>query len=162
MSELQRWSVLREQLDHHFKGVAGRARASERASVRVPTRLRVSFESLGNLEHSFMTNLSQGGMYINPPSPLEIGSRVTVRVRVEETGEILEIPGEVVSNHVGSKFTTGEKGMGICFLEMEQEVRDKLDSLYEHALKLLEMHPEVRSKLNSLYKQALKQMKGNL
>ena len=81
-----------------------------------------------------MTNLSQGGVFIDTAYPLEIGETVNIRIDIDEDGTSLEIPGRVVSTRIGSRFATQGKGMGIAFTEMEDDVRQKVDELYERAL----------------------------
>ena len=60
-AELRRWVALKGMLNRSFSPGIGKARANERASVRVPTRLGASFETVGEICRSLMTNLSRGG-----------------------------------------------------------------------------------------------------
>jgi c-di-GMP-binding flagellar brake protein YcgR len=57
------------------------------------------------------------------------------RLHVEETGERIEAPSEVVSNDVGPGFAPGERGMGLRFLELKPEAQRAIDELYERKLK---------------------------
>ncbi|UCE87097.1 MAG: PilZ domain-containing protein [Deltaproteobacteria bacterium] len=132
--DLSRWEALKQQLDSHFSPGMKPDAQNRRASVRVPTRIKARFESLGKLQDSIMTNLSQGGVFINTAYPLEIGENVTIRIDVDEDGSTLEIPGRVVTTRVGSGFATQKMGMGIAFSDMEPDLRQKVDELYERAL----------------------------
>ncbi len=129
--EFDRWRLLARELARRFsKGRPGGG-SERRESVRVPTRLKVAFESRDQVVQALMTNLSRGGLFINTALPPEPGTRFDLKLQIEASGETLEIPSEVVSVHVGSGFSTGEMGMGVRFLNMSEELRKKVDDLYE-------------------------------
>lgn len=129
--EYDRWRLLSKELARRFtKGPPGGA-SERRDSVRVPTRLKVSFESRDEAIQALMTNLSRGGLFINTAFPAEPGTRFELELSLESSGERFEVPVEVVSNHVGGQFETGELGMGVRFLPVPPELRRKIDALYE-------------------------------
>lgn len=132
--ELQRWKALKEQLDRHFSPGSDPTKRSRRDSVRVPTRIKASFESLGSFRDSIMTNLSRGGVFVCTDCPLAIGEKVTLRISVEGEGTPLDVPARVVSTGVQGNFSTQRKGMGVAFLDMDPELRRRVDALYERAL----------------------------
>jgi Tfp pilus assembly protein PilZ len=98
-----------------------------------------------------MTNLSRGGVFIATDRPAEIGTRLELRIHIEDTGEEIarlelrihiedtgeeiDVPGQVVSQNVGPNFESGQCGMGLRFLEMKPEVGRKVEALYERKLK---------------------------
>ena len=134
-SELRRWLKLKRILNQKFSPNTSYERAERRESVRVPVRLRVSFTNLGELGASLMTNLSRGGVFIATDQPAEIGTRLELRLHIEDTGEEINVPGEVVSQNMGPNFESGQSGMGLRFLEMKPEVARKVEALYERKLK---------------------------
>ncbi len=129
--EYQRWRSLSRQLGKHFSKGPPKGGTERRESVRVPTRLKVSFASPNAVSEAMMTNLSRGGLFINTAFPPDPGTRLELRLSIESTAETLQVPVEVVSTNVGEGFKTGELGMGVRFLPMPDEVRKKLDDLYE-------------------------------
>lgn len=133
--ELERWSELRELLNRRFSSGMRELHLDKRQSVRVPTRLNASFENLGKFQRSLITKLSRRGVFINTASPLEIGTRLRLRIHIERTGEDLEVPGVVVTNHVGPGFDTQQLGMGIRFSDLEPETVKQLDDLYEATIR---------------------------
>jgi uncharacterized protein (TIGR02266 family) len=133
-SELRRWLKLRRILNQEFSPNTSYERAERRESVRVPVRLRVSFTDLGELRESLMTNLSRGGVFIATDRPAEIGTRLELRLHIENTGEEIDVPGEVVAQNLGPQFESGRSGMGLRFLEMKPEVSRKVEALYERKL----------------------------
>lgn len=135
LQEVRRWRALKQQLDRHFSPGASPSTRNQRASVRVPTRLQVSFESFGTFQDSIMTNLSRGGMFVSTGMPLEIGDQVQLRIRIEDEDTELEVPCRVVSTSVGRGFDTQRMGMGLAFEQMDASLRTRLDDLYERALR---------------------------
>ncbi len=129
VAEHERWAALRSQLDRRFSKGAP-AGVERRDSVRVPTRMKISYAGTQGLSEALMTDLSRSGVFINTAFPAPAGSRIDLRLRIESTGEVLEIPARVVSNNVGPGLSTRKMGMGVTFLAVAPEVRDKLDALY--------------------------------
>ena len=62
-------------------------------------------------------------------------SPLDLQLHVEETGEQIDVPAEVVSHDVGPDFAAGERGMGLRFLEMKPEAQRAIEELYERQLK---------------------------
>ena len=102
--------------------------------MRVPTRLAVAFRNFGELQCCLMTNLSRGGLFIATEQPAEIGTRLELQLHIEETGERIDTPTEVVSRNVGPGFASDERGMGLRFLEMKPETQRAIDEFYERKL----------------------------
>lgn len=138
-AEIARWTRLKRALARRFSPGLKDGEADRRASLRVPTHLRVSFHSRDELKDSLMTQLSRGGVFVRAKQLLDIGSRVTLNVHIEEDGELLEVPAEVVSHNVGPHFEANVQGMGMRFLDLEPEVERQLSALYDRAL-----HDEAR------------------
>lgn len=132
-AELARWEALKRELSRKLSGDAGEERAGQRASLRVPASLRVSFASLGELGHALITNFSRGGVFVSTEHLLELGSRVTLRLHVDQPGKDLEVQAEVVSQNLGPKGDP-RRGMGLRFADADPAVRRELDALYERAL----------------------------
>jgi uncharacterized protein (TIGR02266 family) len=132
-SELARWTLLKRELSRALSGDGDEKRANQRASLRLPARLRVSFASLGELGQALITNLSRGGVFVATPHLLELGTRVTLRIRVDESGKEVEAQAEVVSQNLGPK-GDAKRGVGLRFVDTEPAVRRELDALYERAL----------------------------
>jgi len=133
--ELQRWAALKKLLNKHFQpGVKDRDE-DRRGSVRVPLKLRIGFETYGEIRECLMTNLSRGGVFISTPSPLPLGTSLQIWIRIEESGQELEISGEVASHNSGPGLLTEELGMGVRFVRMTEEQEKAVDNLYERTLR---------------------------
>ena len=133
--EFRRWMGLKRQLSRHFTPGVSDEHADQRESLRVPARLAVSFASLGQLVASLMTNLSRRGVYVETEHPLEIGTCVDLRIRVQDTDQVIEIPAEVVSRNLGPGLRGGPPGMGMRFRDAAPEVEKQIDELYERVMR---------------------------
>ncbi len=103
--------------------------------MRVPLSLNVDFESRGEVRKCLMKNLSAGGIFVATESPLPISTPFNVRIRIEKTGEEIELPGEVASVGVGANLAKEERGMGIRFINLDEAQSKQVTGLYEHAIK---------------------------
>jgi uncharacterized protein (TIGR02266 family) len=131
--ELERYVRIKRSLSRRFTPGTSDQNADQRTSVRVPTRLEVSFPSLSDLGRSLMTNLSQGGLFLECEHLVEIGTRLTLRLHTDDTEAVLELPVEVVAHDTGPQLKADAHGMGMRFLDMSPEIRKRLDTLYERA-----------------------------
>ena len=133
-ADMGRWSQLKSALHRHFQPGVKEQHAQSRDSVRVPISLNVKFESRGEVRECLMTNLSAGDLFVATESPLPTGTPLNVRIRVERTGEEIELPGEVVSVEVSANLAEEERGMGIRFVNLDEAQREQVAELYEHAI----------------------------
>ena len=134
VAELERWSGLKQRLNQRFSPGLEESQAERRESVRVPTKLHCSFESIGSFESAAITNLSSGGVFISTVSPLPIGSKLKLTIQISETGAEIEVPGVVVSNNVGPDLSTNKRGMGVRFSELAPEMLEQIHALYSSAI----------------------------
>ena len=135
MAEYKRWSDLKKLLSRHFQPGIQESRHDQRGSVRVPLRLRMGFESYGEIRESLMTNLSRGGLFIATPNPLSLGSSLHLRIRIEESQEEIEIEGEVASLNTGPGLLDEELGMGVKFVRLNEQQAKAVDDLYERSMR---------------------------
>lgn len=133
--DLARWTLLKRFLSRRFSPELSDGRADERRSVRIPTKLTVSFRDQHQLRSSLMTNLSRGGVFIATERPAEMGTVLELRIDVSESGERIDVAAEVVSLNVGPDCSKLERGMGLRFRPTSEEMHKKLDELYVHQLK---------------------------
>ena len=134
VKELEEWSELKEILGTHFQPGLAKEHAAQRASMRVPICFNVSFESYGEIREVLMTNLSRGGLFVASERPLPIGTQVQVKIRIEESGNVINVSGEVVSQNIGADLVTEERGMGVRFVGLTASQKKVVDALYQKAL----------------------------
>lgn len=134
-ADMSRWSDLKSALNRHFEPGVKAQHAQKRESVRVPLDLNVNFESRGEVRKCLMKNLSAGGIFVATESPLPIGTPFNVRIRIERTGEEIELPGEVVSVGVSANLAEEQHGMGIRFVHLTEAQTQLLEEFSEEAMK---------------------------
>ena len=128
--EYRRWLLLRHRLDKAFTAGPPEGQNERRRSLRIPTRMRVSYDALSGLE-GVVSNLSRSGCFIRTDLPAPVGTRLDLMLQGASPDGVLELHAEVVSVDVRHDGTTpGERGMGLRFLELSAESRKQLDALY--------------------------------
>lgn len=133
VEELERSDAIRRQLDRHFSPGSDPRTRKRRRSPRIPTRLQCCFESLGTFERALITNLSHGGVFIRTISPLPIGSKLRICIRIAETEAAVELPGVVVWHNLGPSCDSVESGMGVAFAATDSEIVAKINELFAYA-----------------------------
>lgn len=127
--EFERWSRLKGVLDHRLRVPPGAPGQEQRSSPRVPTRLRCSYGSCQELRAAGITNLATGGVFIQTTTPAEVGTRIDLRIRIEESGADLEVEAVVVSTDF-SPAEPGKRGMGVRFTQLTADMIEELSQLY--------------------------------
>jgi uncharacterized protein (TIGR02266 family) len=131
VSEFATWLELKGKLERAFGTGAAPPGANQRTTPRIPVTVRVSFDAIGHVRSSLMTNLSRGGMFVPIEHPPEIGTELELRIDVARPRTEIRVAGVVVSRNVGPGFRSEQKGMGIHFTKLSDEARKLIDDLYE-------------------------------
>ncbi len=98
---------------------------------RYPCRLRVRFASARLLREQSITNIGDGGIFVETLYPLLIGAAVDLEMLVGDDPSPLKVRGEVI--WVRNPSEGGTPGMGIRFLEMPRKVRERIDRFLKPA-----------------------------
>jgi len=86
--------------------------ASTRKHARAALATQISCQESMSL--AFSREISAGGMFIETKDPLPVGSRVTLRFNLSDSGDVMILVGEV-------GYHAGNLGMGIRFVEPTPE-----------------------------------------
>jgi len=136
--EYQRWRDLEETLSQQIFQDARPHAVERRKHLRVPTRMLVQYKSHDQLKEAIIHNVSRGGLFISTRYPPEIGSTFVLIIRVDATGESVELPCEVVTTNVTTNMAgnmqTDRNGMGVKFIGVGSEQREAVDQLFAAAL----------------------------
>lgn len=100
-----------------------------RKTVRKPIALKVKFRSK-NLEEfveKYATNISTGGIFIKTKKPLPVGTIIDLEIKLLEDEPLLKGKGEVVWRKEYAPGMKGQSGMGIKFVELEEESKKLLE-----------------------------------
>ena len=128
-AEHERWLDLKDTLGAKLAP----SERERRVHHRLPTRINASFETPEAFQEATISNISHGGVFVSTVRPPEIGTKLTLSVRIESTGMRLDLPCVVVSQNVGSGFSTETLGMGLRFTELGPHERKAVAALYEEA-----------------------------
>ena len=131
--ELERWNSLKCSLNRRFQPDVSEPDADRRESVRLPSRIRLEYESYGELAPCLMTSMSRGGVFVAAPTPLPIGTKLTLRIDIQERDGAVEVPGEVVSHNLAADLKSEERGMGVRFGALSDEQQRAVDEIYRRA-----------------------------
>jgi c-di-GMP-binding flagellar brake protein YcgR len=91
---------------------------STRKHSRAPLATQISCQESMSL--AFSREISAGGMFIETKNPLPVGSRVTLRFNLSDTGDVMVLMGEV-------GYHAGNLGMGIRFVEATPEDLQRIE-----------------------------------
>lgn len=102
--------------------------ADRRAAPRVLVDLEVDYASEDNYLFAYITDISETGIFVRTTAPEQPGTRLNLRFRPGDAGPQLELEGEVIWVN---PFRPGapdnlHPGMGIRFVELEEDLRDRL------------------------------------
>lgn len=145
-SDEARWAELNAFYDHlmtdsglHLDEEIPFSSIELRDSVAEPNRLRVPAQGQAILRHeggcvtASVVNLSRSGVFLAASTLFPVGIQTTVflaDVPGTAEGEVLELEGEVTWVAVSDGFKPGlPRGMGIHFLNVPEDLQERLDSL---------------------------------
>lgn len=90
------------------------------------TAINQEFNTIDEFIAEYVTNISQGGVFIRSKNPLPVGTRVTLKFSViVDDFETVEGEGEVV--RVDN--TAGNQGMGVAFTRLTAESKKLVDEI---------------------------------
>ncbi len=113
--------VIEQYIARKIKQDSGGKVSDRRAHSRVAMRLRVKFPSLDVLEHDYSEDISRGGIFIQTKKPRSVGERLILTLVHPETGQEIELLGEVVRvNNEDPQSPGTQTGMGIRFVDVDK------------------------------------------
>ncbi len=133
--DLARWTACKTVLAQRLTPGLDPKIAAQRGTARVPTRLGISFSSVGEIRQCLMTDLSRGGLFIRTDRPVDLGTRIELSIRIDDKDTLVKVQAEVVTHNIGPGFKTNQRGMGLRFLDMDEDTEKQIGELYEHSLR---------------------------
>lgn len=79
-------------------------------------------------------NLSEGGVFVESPTPLSVGEKVRMKIPINSPFDSIEVGGRVVWNQtLEQKPSIGNKtlGMGICFEDLNEQEKGTLREILD-------------------------------
>jgi uncharacterized protein (TIGR02266 family) len=113
------------------KGVtadASLAASDRRAAPRVLVDLEVDYGLEDNYLFAYITDISETGIFVRTTTPEQPGTRLNLRFSPDNATRPIEVEGEViwVNPYRPGARDNLHPGMGIRFVELEDDVRDRL------------------------------------
>jgi type IV pilus assembly protein PilZ len=102
--------------------------ADRRTAPRVLVDLEVDYAMEDNYLFAYITDISETGIFVRTTSPEQPGTRLNMRFRPDDESAQIEIEGEViwVNPYRPGAPDNLHPGMGIRFVELGDELRDRL------------------------------------
>ena len=106
------------------------ADADRRRAPRVLVDLEVDYASEDNYLFAYITDISATGIFVRTTTPEQAGTRLQLRLSAEDAGSV-EVEGEVIWINPYRPGTPDNlhPGMGIRFINLDSDVRDRLFEL---------------------------------
>ncbi|CAN0249344.1 unnamed protein product [Discosporangium mesarthrocarpum] len=113
--EYQRWLDLKGQIGHSFAKSrrAGLQAMGGSEGKERPTRLLVEYRDREHLLESIVSNLQPAGFFVATPFAAEVGVTFSMRVSLEEEGEVADVPVVVATSISQGAHTLSTMSMGM-------------------------------------------------
>ncbi len=103
--------------------------SENRKEQRLPADVKVDYRTVGSFITDYTRNISEGGIFIRTSLPLGVGERVRLRLTLPDGDAPFALDGVVKWISTMKDQDTHPPGMGIEFVDFNEEVKAKLDSL---------------------------------
>ena len=104
-----------------------KATKTPRRAARLQHELIVAYRTVGGFVTDFAVNISRGGIFINTPKPLAVGTTVKLMISLPGAAFPFDLSGRVARvNEFDNPFNQ-MPGMGIEFMDMDAEKRDSIE-----------------------------------
>lgn len=103
--------------------------SDNRKAPRLPADVKVDYRTVGSFITDYTRNISHGGIFIRTSLPLEVGERVRLRLTLPDGDAPFALDGVVKWISTLKDRDKHPPGMGIEFVDFDEKVKAKLDSL---------------------------------
>lgn len=102
-----------------------------RKSERLQHELLVAYRTVDGFITDWAVNISRGGMFINTRNPLSVGSIVRLIVSLPDAAFPFDLTGRVIRVHPHDPNSDIAPGMGIEFVDVDEDKRARLERFVE-------------------------------
>jgi uncharacterized protein (TIGR02266 family) len=113
-----------------------------RRANRLQHELLVAYRSVDGFITDWAVNISRGGMFINTRNPLAVGTTVRLIISLPDTAFPFDLNGRVTRTAEFNNPSNQVPGMGIEFVNVDDEKRARIERFVERLRKEL---PDVES-----------------
>jgi type IV pilus assembly protein PilZ len=104
---------------------------TERRDERLHHELLVAYKTVGGFVSEWAVNVSKGGLFINTPEPLPIGTAVKLIVNLPGAKFPFDLEGRVAWVEKVGNGANVSPGMGIEFVGVDEAVRAQIQGFVE-------------------------------
>jgi type IV pilus assembly protein PilZ len=116
-----------------------------RKAERLQHELMVAYKTVDGFITDWAVNISKGGIFINTRNPLQVGSVVKLIISLPDAAFPFDLTGRVIRVHPHDPGSTQMAGMGLEFLDVDEDKRTRLEKFVETLrLELPEPSPPTR------------------
>ena len=114
-----------------------------RRANRLQHELLVAYRSMDGFITDWAVNISRGGMFINTRNPLAVGTTVRLIISLPDTACPFDLTGRVTRVAEFNNPSNQVPGMGIEFVDVDDEKRARIERFVERLRKEL---PDAQSR----------------
>lgn len=103
----------------------------QRQSERLHHELLVAYQTIGEFISAWAVNISKGGLFVNTPNPLPVGSVVKLKVSLPDAAFPCDLTGRVTRIAEHDPAAKGNPGMALEFIDVDDEKRLRLERFVE-------------------------------
>ncbi|HLL55231.1 MAG TPA: TIGR02266 family protein [Myxococcaceae bacterium] len=108
-----------------------------RRADRLQHELLVAYRTVDGFITDWAVNISRGGLFINTPKPLSVGTTVKLIISLPDQPFPFDLTGRVARVHEKDNPGNVAPGMGIEFVDVDEEMKDKIERFVERLRKEL-------------------------
>jgi Tfp pilus assembly protein PilZ len=122
---------LKDQLKEFLDSLLEMGGAGSREHQRIRARINITTKIGGEKRRAMLENISRGGLFLETDEDFNILDRIELVLLHPKTREQVEFIGEVIHKRESLDFMTNKirRGIGMRFIELHEEKREKLDAL---------------------------------
>ena len=124
-----------------FGDNADMGEANKRKAERLENELPVAYRSVDGFITDWVTNISKGGLFINSRTPLPVGTLVRLIIQLPDTPFPFELKGRVVRVCEFDNATNEVPGMGIEFVDIDDDKRARIERFVDKLRQALPAEP---------------------
>ena len=117
-----------------------------RRADRLHHELLVAYRTVNGLITDWAVNISRGGIFINTRKPLAVGTTVRLMISLPDTAFPYDLTGRVTRVNEFDNPSNQVPGMGIEFIDVDDEKRARIERFVERLRKELPDTARVRKR----------------
>jgi uncharacterized protein (TIGR02266 family) len=125
---------------------------SQRDGERLQHELLVAYRTVDGFITDWAVNISRGGLFINTRKPLAVGTTVRLIISLPDAAFPFDLTGRVARVHEVENAANQVPGMGIEFVDVDEEKRGRIEAFVDRLRAALPESPGGKSPRKSVSK----------